>query len=59
MYDEVSYEIYNISGQRLLTGAIENTQESIDLSAQAAGVYLLKISSPLGDFSKTYKLIRK
>jgi hypothetical protein len=59
MYDEVSYEIYNISGQRLLTGAIENTQESIDLSAQAAGVYLLKITSPLGDFSKTYKLIRK
>lgn len=59
MYDEVNYEVYNISGQRLLTGKIENTEESFDLSAQASGVYLLKITSPLGDFSKTYKLIKK
>jgi hypothetical protein len=53
------YEVYSITGQKITQGKIENLEEQIDLTPQAGGVYLLKISSSTANFSKTYKLIKK
>ena len=58
-YDNLTYEVYSITGQKITQGKIENLEEQIDLTPQAGGVYLLKISSTTANFSKTYKLIKK
>lgn len=58
-YENLTYEVYTITGQKITQGKIENLEESIDLSAQSSGVYMLKITSDSANFSKTFKLIRK
>ncbi|MBC7524567.1 MAG: T9SS type A sorting domain-containing protein [Flavobacterium sp.] len=50
-------QIFNITGQELLTDNINTTQAQIDLSRFTSGTYLLKISS--GDFVKSVKIIKE
>lgn len=49
-------EIYNLQGQKVFANSTENTQ-TIDLSAQASGMYFLKLSD--GQSTVTKKLIRQ
>ena len=52
------YQVYDVSGSRLLTGEMKYTKEfEIDLSKNRAGVYYIKISS--GEGSLVRKIIKQ
>lgn len=49
------YEIFSMSGQKVLAGTLKNQLTSIDTQTLNKGVYLLKVDSPQG--SRTEKII--
>ncbi|CAG5083721.1 T9SS type A sorting domain-containing protein [Parvicella tangerina] len=52
-----SYEVVNLSGEIILSGAINSANTTIDLSSYSAGVYFLKLE--MLSSSKTLKLIKR
>ena len=48
--------IYNINGQEVLNRVLSASTESIDLSAQATGVYIAKVT--IEGAEKSFKVIR-
>ena len=40
---DLKFELYNVLGQNLMKGTFNNIENTIDLSNQATGMYLLKI----------------
>lgn len=53
----MSAEVYNMSGQRILTQKIDNVKASINMAQLPAGVYLVKINT--ANDSQTAKVIKK
>jgi len=50
-------EVYNVSGQRILSETINAEKGSVDLRRAAAGVYILKVNTEKG--SQSLKIIKK
>jgi uncharacterized delta-60 repeat protein len=50
-------EVYDLRGGKLLKGRVENGSHTLDLSAYAKGVYLLRLQS--GDRIETQRLMRE
>ncbi|MDR4893360.1 MULTISPECIES: T9SS type A sorting domain-containing protein [unclassified Chryseobacterium] len=50
-------EVYNVSGQRILSETINAEKGSVDLRRTAAGVYILKVNTEKG--SQSLKIIKK
>ena len=42
-HNRSKFELYNVLGQNLMKGTFNNIENTIDLSNQATGMYLLKI----------------
>ena len=54
---ETQYEVYELRGGKLLEGRVENGSHTLDLSAYAKGVYLLRLQS--GERIETQRLMRE
>lgn len=52
--EQSNYRIFNLTGQEILSGDINQSFHSIDASAQSSGLYILELSS-----AKTSAVIRK
>ena len=54
---ESSYRIFNLSGQLILDGNINERSHSIDASSQASGVYIIEVSNTNSNIATTKKLV--
>lgn len=53
------YEVYNSLGQMVKKGGSNNSEQQIDLSGHAEGVYLLKVTDKTSNKAKNFKLIKE
>lgn len=53
----LSYEVYNILGQSIISGSL-NSDQSIDLSSQNTGVYLVKLFDENKIVKENFKVIK-
>lgn len=58
-YPHLSYEFYNLMGQRLQTGNLSNTMNSISLEDLSEGVYMLRLTDDESNDSMTRKIVVK
>lgn len=56
---DIEFEVYNILGQTIKKGASDRSEQQFDLSAQAEGIYLLKITDKASGKTKNFKLIKE
>lgn len=53
------FDIYNISGQQVLTTQSSSSRVSLDISSQPNGLYILRITTGEGGYSTSWKIIKK
>lgn len=53
------FDIYNISGQQVLTTQSSSSRVSLDISSQPNGLYILRITTGEGGHSTAWKIIKK
>lgn len=53
------FDIYNISGQQVLTTQSSSIRVSLDISSQPNGLYILRITTGEGGHSTAWKIIKK
>lgn len=53
------FDIYNISGQQVLTTQSSSSRVSLDISSQPNGLYILRIITGEGGHSTAWKIIKK
>jgi len=46
-YSGQTYEVYDVTGKLVVSGQVNSTEESIDLSEQPSGVYMLKVKDDI------------
>ena len=51
-----SYLIYNIKGEKIMSNQIRSTKHEIDSSALQRGIYLVRINTEKGSFTKKIHL---
>lgn len=56
---DFQYEVYNLLGQTVKKGSSNSNQQQIDLSGNAEGVYLLKVTDAVSNKTKNFKLIKE
>ena len=56
---DIEFEVYNLLGQTIRKGSSTNSEHQIDLSQQAEGVYLLKVTDKATSKTKNFKLIKE
>ncbi|MDR6966448.1 hypothetical protein J2X31_000441 [Flavobacterium arsenatis] len=56
---DFQYEVYNLLGQTIKKGSSNSNQHQIDLSGNAEGVYLLKLTDVTSNKTKNFKLIKE
>jgi len=52
-YSGQTYEIYDVTGKLVVSGQVNSTEESIDLSEQPSGVYMLRIKGDIYKITKS------
>lgn len=56
---DFQYEVYNLLGQTIEKGSSNSNQHQIDLSGNAEGIYLLKLTDRNSNKAKNLKLIKE
>lgn len=56
---DFQFEVYNLLGQAIKKGSSNSSQHQIDLSGNAEGVYLLKVTDVVSNKTKNFKLIKE
>lgn len=56
---DFQFEVYNLLGQTIKKGSSNSNQHQIDLSGNAEGVYLLKVTDIVSNKTKNFKLIKE
>ncbi|WP_026704021.1 T9SS type A sorting domain-containing protein [Flavobacterium soli] len=56
---DFQFEVYNLLGQTIKKGSSNSNQHQIDLSGNAEGVYLLKVTDVVSNKTKNFKLIKE
>lgn len=57
-FNQLSYEMYDVTGKQIQIGKITNSETVIDVSQLASSIYILKINES-GTNVKTFKIIKK
>ena len=50
-------ELYSLTGQRILTRTVNNTNVTVDLSALASGVYFVNVK--VGNANKVIRVVKQ
>lgn len=53
------FDIYNISGQQVLTTNSGPGRVALDISSQPKGLYILRVTTENGGDSSTWKIVKK
>ena len=54
----LNYQLHDIQGSLLLDATMSSTSQEIDLRKYSSGLYLLRITTRLGNHVKTYRIIK-